>query len=439
MNLPLVLLPMSLLALLPFAMPARAADNGLRERLADTHAIGADHWIYNDLELAKAEARKANRPIFVTFRCVPCKSCAGFDAEVSTGSEIIRTLAQTHFVALRQVEMKGVDLSQFQFDHDLNWAAMFINADGTVYGRYGTQSAAGPDAFNSIPSLEKAMRRVIALHAQYPKNKAELAPKHGKDKPWKTALDMPGLDRKETLRGQTERGNCIHCHNVHDAEQNQARAAGVPNSFFTERWPLPDNVGVHIDPQDGAKIERVLPGTPAAKAGLQTGDAVTQVDGQPVVSIADIQWVLHNLPAGDASVKFTVARAGKVSTHTLAMAPGWKKGDITWRGSMWSLRPRPGFYAPELKPDELKARGLAADARAMRVQSIGANQPQGKAARDAGLRAGDVIVDVADKPLTMAPLEFNVHVRLTCKVGDKLPLTVLRDGKRERLVIPLVE
>jgi len=69
-----------------------------------------------------------------------------------------------------------VDLSLFQFDYDLNWAAMFINADGVVYGRYGTQSADGPDAFNSIGSLEKAMRRVLALHAGYPKNKTASPP-----------------------------------------------------------------------------------------------------------------------------------------------------------------------------------------------------------------------------------------------------------------------
>ena len=34
--------------------------------------------------------------------------------------------------------MKGGDLSQFQFDYDLNWAAMFVNADGTVYASYIT-------------------------------------------------------------------------------------------------------------------------------------------------------------------------------------------------------------------------------------------------------------------------------------------------------------
>tara|TARA_B100000674_G_C37367980_1_gene701702 strand:+ start:347 stop:538 length:192 start_codon:yes stop_codon:yes gene_type:complete len=63
--------------------------------------------------------------------------------------------------------MKCVDLSQFQFDYDLKWAAMFFNADDTVYARYETQSAADADAYNSIASVEKTMRRVLALNEDY--------------------------------------------------------------------------------------------------------------------------------------------------------------------------------------------------------------------------------------------------------------------------------
>ena len=92
--------------------------------------------------------------------------------------------------------MKWVDLSQFQFDYDLNWAAMFVNADGTVYDRYGTQSAAGADAYNSIAYLEKTMRRVLAPHEDYPNNKNGLAGKWGKLKLYKTALEMPCMKHR---------------------------------------------------------------------------------------------------------------------------------------------------------------------------------------------------------------------------------------------------
>ncbi|SVB76452.1 uncharacterized protein METZ01_LOCUS229306, partial [marine metagenome] len=125
-----------LLTLLTHA-PLHAAQP-LLDRLKDEHARGQKQWIYNDYQKAVAQAKATGKPIFVTFRCVPCEACASFDAEVAKDNQRIKELAGKHFISLRQVEMKGVDLSQFQFDYDLSWAAMFINADGTVYGRYGT-------------------------------------------------------------------------------------------------------------------------------------------------------------------------------------------------------------------------------------------------------------------------------------------------------------
>ena len=104
--------------------------------------------------------------------------------------------------------MKWVDLSQFQFDYDLNWASMFVNADGTVFERYGTQSAAGADAYNSIASLEKTMRRVLAPHEDYPNNKNGLAGKLGKLKLYKTALEMPCI--KHRAKRNYEGGEKLH-------------------------------------------------------------------------------------------------------------------------------------------------------------------------------------------------------------------------------------
>jgi len=415
----------------------------LRSALKDEHALGrnAEHWIYNDFPAAVAEARRTGRPIFVTFRCVPCKACNSFDAEVAKGSEIINKLASEKFVSLRQVEMKGVDLSQFQFDYDLNWAAMFINPDGTVYGRYGTQSAAGPDAYNSIESLKKAMERALALHANYPSNKPELQAKRGPDKPYKTPLDMPGMENKDRLSNTTARNNCVHCHMIHDAEQNQWRHEGSFSMEKLYRYPLPDNVGLHIDHNDGRIIEKVLPNSPAASAGLQPGDAVTHVNGQAIISIADIQWVLHHLPDADASVTFTVDRGGQSLSKTLSLSAGWKKIDISWRGSRWSLRPRPGFWPKDLTDAEARSLHLSLPpgGHAYKIQWLNAQTPEGQAAKKAGFRENDVITQINDQPITMDPAQFHLFVRLHYKVNDNLPLTIVKNGEEKRILLPLVE
>ena len=44
------------------------------------------------------------------------------------------------FVRVRVVQGNGMDLSLFQFDYDLTFAVFFMNADKTIYGRFGTRA-----------------------------------------------------------------------------------------------------------------------------------------------------------------------------------------------------------------------------------------------------------------------------------------------------------
>jgi hypothetical protein len=427
----------ALALLIVLSAPLNAADKTaeLKSALKDQHGLEADWWIYNDIALARVEARRENKPLFVTFRCVPCKDCKAFDAEVATGSDVIEDLAREHFIPIRQVEMKGVDLSQFQFDHDLNWAAMFINADGTVYARYGTQSAAGPDAYNSIEGLRNTMLRVLELHKNYPANAAELKDKRGADKPYKTALDMPGLRNKEKFAAATASNNCIHCHNIHDAENQHLQDTGRLNHDALWRYPLPDNIGLTIDPKSGIRISAVEPGSPAARAGLTPGEDITHVNGQAIASIADMQWVLDDVPNDAARITVTTNKAGE---HAVAVARGWKVTDFSWRGSLWSLPPKLNVWMPELAADKRRQLDLPADQTPLEVRWINRGEPAGRAAFDSGLREGDIVVALAGRPLKeMNTQKFNMHVKLNYKVGDELPLTVLRNGEKRELNIKL--
>ncbi|MGC1272961.1 MAG: Trx7/PDZ domain-containing (seleno)protein [Planctomycetaceae bacterium] len=424
-------------ALATFAASLSAAEPALREALQDEHAVGAEGWIYNDVARGFAEAKRTGKPLFVTFRCVPCKDCEGFDAEVAKGSEIIQQLAAEHFVPVRQVEMKGVDLSQFQFDHDLNWAAMFLNADGTVYARFGTQSAAGADAYNSIEGLSATMRRVLELHKNYPANKAELEGKRGDDKPYETALDMRGLENKEKLAGATARNNCIHCHMIHDAEQNAAYDAGTFDEDLLWRYPLPENIGLVINPQSGVRVMKVLPDSAAQAAGLSKGDEITHVNGQAITSIADIQWVLHGLSNDDATVTVRT-RDGE---QELSLPAGWKRTDISWRGSFWSLRPKLPIWMEPADEVQRKAAGVSEDEIPLLVKWINRGRAGGKAAYEAGLREGDLVVALDGQPLRFEKSpSFVMHVKLNYDVDDALPLTVIgKNGERRQVTVQLVE
>ncbi|MBR90873.1 MAG: signaling protein [Verrucomicrobiales bacterium] len=408
----------------------------LRDRLNDTNAKGQSLWIYNDLHKAFAEAKRTGKPLFVTFRCVPCHACAAFDAEVAKGSDRVANLARKEFISVRQVEMKGVDLTQFQFDYDLNWAAMFLNADGTVYARYGTQSSDGPDAYNSVDSLIKTMQRVLTLHANYPRNKAQLTGKRGAAKPYKTAMEMPGLENKANYRLLTQRNNCIHCHNIHDAENLQLMREKKLTPEKLWRYPLPENVGLQIDPKDGQRISRVLPNSPAARAGLKPGQAITHLDGQAIASIADIQWVLHNRKNGQETLRVQTANA--TQPHLIGTQPNWKKTDFSWRGSLWALPPRMRVYTPEVKANELARLKLPAGQGALKVKWINTSSPEGRAARAAGLRLNDYIVAINGKPVRgLDHRKFNYWIKQNYKPGDTLPITILRNGRRMNFNWPL--
>ena len=412
------------------------ADDALRERLKDANGVRADLWVYNDIRLAMDEAKKQNKPLFVTFRCVPCKDCAAFDADVANGNERVQALAKDKFVSVRQVEMKGVDLSLFQFDHDLNWAGMFINADGVVYARYGTQSAEGSDAYNSIEGLLNTMNRVLELHAHHPQNLAELKGKRGAPKPVSSALELPGLRNPEKYAQQTERNNCIHCHNIHDAEHQHALNKGTYSVEMMYKYPLPDSIGLKIDRKSGVRIDQVITDSAAATAKVHADEDVVRMNGQRITSIADMQWVLHQLPNTDTQVEVETSSSGK---HTVALKADWKKHDFSWRGSMWNAPPRFEAWAPLLSAEARNKLGLPETDTALEVRWINRNAHGGRQLYDDGLRETDVIVALARQPLRMTTKQFNMHLKLNYKVGDIVPLTVLRNDQRVELKIHLVE
>jgi len=67
------------------------------------------------------------------------------------------------------------------------------------------------------------------------------------------------------------------------------------------------------DTGDGAQVTKVMPGTPAQRAGLENGDVITAVDGQRVTDgIALIVAIRAHQPG--ETVRFTVDRDGKELT-----------------------------------------------------------------------------------------------------------------------------
>src|SRR5690349_19873219 len=58
------------------------------------------NWIYNDWDKAVAEAKKANKPLMVILRCIPCEACSEFDDQLIRRVDEVRDLMD-QFVCVR--------------------------------------------------------------------------------------------------------------------------------------------------------------------------------------------------------------------------------------------------------------------------------------------------------------------------------------------------
>ncbi len=70
----------------------------------------------------------------------------------------------------------------------------------------------------------------------------------------------------------------------------------------------------------GALVDQTTPGTPAAEAGLLSGDVITKLNGQPVKDAADLTRRIGSLKPGD-KVELSFLRAGAEKTANVTLAP----------------------------------------------------------------------------------------------------------------------
>lgn len=432
-----------LLTLLPGLVfgQQKTRDQQVREDRAKVEADG--FWIYNDLPKAFAEAKETGKPILVVLRCIPCHECVKLDDDLVDKDPVIRPLLN-QFVCVRQVSTNGLDLKTFQYDTDQSFAVFMLNADGTIYGRFGTRSHRTEWLEDvSLPGMAKALEGALALHRDYPNNKAALAGKRGKplevDSPEQYPLLKDQYTSTINYQGDVVK-SCIHCHQIGDAQRDFYRAAGkpIPEKVLFP-YPHPKTLGLILDPEEKATVKQVSEGSLAEEAGLKAGDKIQTLQGQPILSIADVQWVLHNTDPKGGTLSFVVERNGKPAEVKLTLEEGWRRtGDIAWRATAWGLRRMTtgGLKVDPLPKEQRDKLKLDADQMALLVQHVGQYGPHA-AAKNAGFQQGDIIVEFdgrTDLMTDSALLAYGVTER---KPGDQVSVTVLRNGKRQSLKLPM--
>lgn len=401
-------------------------------------------WIYNDLETGFQQARQSGKPLLVVLRCIPCEECVKLDDDLVDQDPILRPLLD-QFVCVRIVSTNGLDLSLFQFDTDQSFAVFMLNADRTIYGRFGTRSHRTEWIGDvSLKGLAEALRGALELHQQWPASRAALVAKTGPAPEWASPEKMPGLRDKYTstlnYSGEVAK-SCIHCHQIGDAIRDdfRSRREPIPQQVLNP-YPHPRSLGLVLDPDTRATVKSVSPDSIAADAGFRPGDRLLTLDSQPLLSIADVQWVLQQTPASGGRLVATVQRGNAGNQQIeLNLPSGWRERDqIAWRASAWGLRRMAtgGLLLEEVPADERGRNGIPESGMALRVRHVGQFGPHA-AAKNAGFREGDVLVSFDGRRDLLSDSAVLRYGTTQKQPGDKVAVEFIRAGQNQKLMLPM--
>src|SRR5215469_14175587 len=179
----------------------------------------------------------------------------------------------------------------------------------------------------------------------------------------------------------------------------------------------------------GAMVAEPQGGSPAAKAGIKSGDVITAVNGVQVKDARDLARTIGTM-APDTSIKLDVVRNGEPTsiTVTLAQTPGERASAENDNAQPTSSVPHLGLQvAPAGEVSGAGEKGVV----------ITAVEPNGPASEQ-GLQTGNVILEMGGKPvgnigdmrnaLSEAKSQGKHQILMRVKVGDATRFVALPLG-----------
>jgi len=211
-------------------------------------------------------------------------------------------------------------------------------------------------------------------------------------------------------------------------EQLKSSGKVVRGYLGVERIDVPKDVaeGLGLAKAQGALIQRVMPGSPAEKAGVEVGDVIQKVNGTVIDKAVDLNRVVGDIkPGGKATV--TIWRKGGAKDIVITVAEADAEKSPVKTGKQ---KPEPSANVFGLSITDL----TEVQKRDARVSGgVILESAEGGAAR-AGLQAGDIITrifnadikDAKEFAAVMAKVDQKKPVLLLVKRGDVSKFVAVR-------------
>jgi len=185
--------------------------------------------------------------------------------------------------------------------------------------------------------------------------------------------------------------------------------------------------GLGLDKPKGAIVARVLPDSPAADAGVQSGDVILSVNGEEVTSMRNLPSLVAAVPPGEKA-NFKILRNGKEKEMAVKLGTREepkKVAALTTQGEDSAL----GMKLSKLDPETRDHFGLPKNAKGVIITDI---DPDSEAAAK-GLDVGDVIVQVSGRSVD-TPADIEKSIKAAKSSNRKAVLLLVKKEDQQRFV-----
>jgi serine protease Do len=178
-----------------------------------------------------------------------------------------------------------------------------------------------------------------------------------------------------------------------------------------------------LDHPEGALVASVVPDSPAAKAGVKSGDVILKAGDKEIGDVHDLPRLVAQTPIG-SKLPLTLMRNGKSQTVVADVGemPAKEASAEATTGQPSAAASALGLQLGPLDPELRSELKIGKDVNGVAVLSVADNSPVAAL----GIEAGDVIVSVDQKPVT-TPQDAAAALKQAAKSGNIL-LLIDRQG-----------